>query len=634
MKSPISAQPLLPLIAAALLVAAIVGLGACHRRPTMTPAQAAYYADTLNRLQHSAYTDPTACLRQLEQLRSEGHAPQWKLDWVTATCHMAQQQRLLSVHYFEQALQSDSVQQTPRYYINLCRNLISEYIHLSRYDEALHYTRLLMQKADEVEQSGKVRTLAYQFLSRIYFSTGDTLSGLRAAHTAIQLARLQAEERDSNGQGYQARPLYDLAEQYNLLIAHSLRAGRLDEARAQLDTLTDINTRLSRLEFTPQRPDGIPRRVLDDLLYELYGLQATLCQQQGHASQVRQWAQRLEQPARQGNPHARARLIGLYTAAHRHADAIPLLQQQVQQQSRTDSFGTATRDAYRQLALSLRAIGRHEQAWQCMDRAIIISDTLNRRNNHNEILQTTALYENQEKAQRIAAQQAALRQQRIINITLGALAVLMAISLYLGYRLLSSTRRRNITMVKRIHEERHNSQNLEKRIREEQAHSQSLEASMQSQERRIDALMQALARRPLPPPGTMPVISLANTSERSAKRKNVTRHSPDIFNRLEKLLKEDQLFKQPQLKREDLMELLQTNKDTLNDTVQEYTGMSLILYLQNIRLDHAISLLESTNKSMEAIAQESGFPSVRSMQRYFKEKYDMSPLQYKKLQKK
>lgn len=634
MKSPISAQPLLPLIAAALLVAAIIALGACQRRPATTPAQALYYADTLARLQRAAYTDPDACLRQLEQLRSEGDAPQWKLDWVTATCHMAQQQRLLSVHYFEQALASDSVQQTPRYYINLCRNLISEYIHLSRYDQALHYTHLLMQKAGEVEQSGKVQGLAYQFLSRIYFSTGDTLSGLRAAHTAIQLARRQAEERASNGQGYQARPLYELAEQYNLLIAHSLRAGRLSEARAQLDTLTDINARLSRLEFTPQRPDGIPRRVLDDLLYELYGLQATLCQQQGHASQVRQWAQRLEQPARQGNPHARARLIGLYTAAHRHADAIPLLQQQVQQQSRTDSFGTATRDAYRQLALSLRAIGRHEQAWQCMDRAIIISDTLNRRNNHNEILQTTALYENQEKAQRIATQQAALRQQRIINITLGALAVLMAISLYLGYRLLSNTRRRNLTMVRRIHEERHNSQNLEKRIREEQAHSQSLEASMQSQDRRIEALMQALARRPLPPPGTMPVISLANPPERPAKRKNVTRNSPDIFNRLEKLLKEDQLFKQPQLKREDLMELLQTNKDTLNDTVQEYTGMSLILYLQNIRLDHAISLLESTDKSMEAIAQESGFPSVRSMQRYFKEKYDMSPLQYKKLQRK
>lgn len=610
MKKPIPAA-----LVAALLLGAVTLFGSCHRRTaTLTPAQVAYYTDTLNRLQRAAYTDPDGSLDRVDRLRDEGEAPTWKLDWVTATCHMVKKDRILAVHYFEQALASDSVQQNPHYYINLCRNLIEQCILLNRHEQALHYTRLFLERAEEMKRPDNVRALSYQFLSRIYLATGDTVSGLRAARTAIGFARRLAEERARRGADFQARPLYELAGQYGTLIACMLNTGRLAQAEAQIDTLADIDRRLEGLVFDKDsRPDGIPRNVVDDLRLELCGLRATLLLKQGKTAQARPWMDRLEEAADGGSRYASSRLAACYLDARRYADAVPLLRAQVEQLNRTEPYGNAALEACRQLTVALRSVGRQAEAWQYADRAAQIADTLGSRNNRNEVLQTTALYENKEKAARIASQQKELEQQRTLNLSLGALAVTLAVAIYLGYHTLRKTRRHNRAMAKRIHEETDANRRMAKRI---------------------DALMQSLVRRPLPPPGVTPVASLKTLTEQQPAGRSAGRNALELFNRLERLLKEEQLFKEQSLKREDLLERLGTNKDTLNSAVQQHAGKSVMAYLQSIRLEYAISLLEGTDKGVEEIAQEAGFVNVRSLQRAFKEEYNMTPTKYRGLMRK
>jgi AraC-like DNA-binding protein len=376
--------------------------------------------------------------------------------------------------------------------------------------------------------------------------------------------------------------------------------------------------------------------VLDALQYDVYSYKSTLCRLQGQSYEARQWAQRLSQPADEGDPYARGHLISLYLENQMPAAALPLLETQLQQDNHLDSFSENTRNTYRQLAEALRTTGHQQQAWECYDRAALITDTLNYRRRESESMQTAALYENEEKAMRIAAQQEELAQQRIIMGTLGIALLLLFACIYLGYRNLKAKRRSNRTMAERIQENRLTIRNQETRIAdqekciaeqekciaEQEMRFAEQEQKNQALEKRTVDLLQALKRRPLPPPGTTPVTP---ATEIPIQRKHLTRNAPELFTRFEKLLKEEQLFKEPNLRREHLLTRLQTNKDTLSDTVQAYTGMSLVNYIQHVRLDHAISLLENTDEIIANIATASGFTSTRGMQRAFQEKYNMSP---------
>lgn len=62
--------------------------------------------------------------------------------------------------------------------------------------------------------------------------------------------------------------------------------------------------------------------------------------------------------------------------------------------------------------------------------------------------------------------------------------------------------------------------------------------------------------------------------------------------------------------------------------------MGIITYLQSIRLNQAVGLLEDLDKDLDEVAQEAGFINARSMQRAFKEKYSMTPGQYRRMQAK
>ena len=64
---------------------------------------------------------------------------------------------------------------------------------------------------------------------------------------------------------------------------------------------------------------------------------------------------------------------------------------------------------------------------------------------------------------------------------------------------------------------------------------------------------------------------------------------------------------------------------------KEYTGMSLIEYIVNLRLDYATALLTQTNKSILDIALETGYSSVSFFIKIFRKKYGVTPMRYKKL---
>ncbi len=95
------------------------------------------------------------------------------------------------------------------------------------------------------------------------------------------------------------------------------------------------------------------------------------------------------------------------------------------------------------------------------------------------------------------------------------------------------------------------------------------------------------------------------------------------------LLKEKE-YRDPTLTRDNIIERLGTNKELFIDAFQYCFGMSFSEYVNSLRLKDSITLLEESDLTIEEISEKVGFGTVRTFQRQFQAKYNMSPKEYRK----
>ena len=90
-------------------------------------------------------------------------------------------------------------------------------------------------------------------------------------------------------------------------------------------------------------------------------------------------------------------------------------------------------------------------------------------------------------------------------------------------------------------------------------------------------------------------------------------------------------FSAPVLMREGLELILKDisyDKSYICRTFKKYMGCTMTEYLRNQRVDYAMSLLLTTNKTIAQICEEVGFESIPYFTASFKNKYALSPKQF------
>jgi two-component system response regulator YesN len=81
--------------------------------------------------------------------------------------------------------------------------------------------------------------------------------------------------------------------------------------------------------------------------------------------------------------------------------------------------------------------------------------------------------------------------------------------------------------------------------------------------------------------------------------------------------------------REDLANYVYLNPDYLTRLFKKQTGMTLIGYLQNVRIQYAKDLLMKTDLSVSKIAAQFGYSNFSHFTRAFKEITGVSPTEFK-----
>lgn len=103
-----------------------------------------------------------------------------------------------------------------------------------------------------------------------------------------------------------------------------------------------------------------------------------------------------------------------------------------------------------------------------------------------------------------------------------------------------------------------------------------------------------------------------------------------LFRKLDSYIRQNQLYLQPTISRSDLVRKLHINNTRFARIIKENTGTNLNGYLNELRLSHAIGLLkEHPEYTLKAIAEASGIHSMPTFHQLFKDKFDMTPAEFK-----
>ena len=112
-----------------------------------------------------------------------------------------------------------------------------------------------------------------------------------------------------------------------------------------------------------------------------------------------------------------------------------------------------------------------------------------------------------------------------------------------------------------------------------------------------------------------------------------TGRSSALFAKTEQRILEDKLFLNADLSRNELAKILNTNTVYLCDEIKRYTGLTFGEYINGLRLEHARELLREVSEvetSIMIIAVSSGFKSMRTFNRIFKERFGITPSEIRK----
>ena len=272
---------------------------------------------------------------------------------------------------------------------------------------------------------------------------------------------------------------------------------------------------------------------------------------------------------------------------------------------RNFSWGFPDMDLYRLMSKYYAATGDAKASAAYIDSTILRYNEYQKRYNISQIFQVEKkLYEAEKTATAAQLKIEKIEKQKYRNILI--LSFLVIILLIIFYTLYSRLRQQKI-------------RGLYRKIKEQDRLAEELEKMTLQYEQ----LAQSVSQTDNRPVETGRALSL-QTGEMQQQQ---------IVYRLRKYILDNQNDTKIDIDRDELAAALTTNRTTLSNAVKALTGKTLMEYVNLLRLEKARQLLDSHPKfTVEAVAEACGF-TYRTFYRLFKEHYNFSPAEYRRMGK-
>lgn len=564
---------------------------------------------TVQAIRNAALSDPDRALLLLDEAEKRESFPQYQIDWTRAQIYGGpKRMERMAAKWGKRVLENDSVLNNPQYYFNMCKNLIESMIATRDYEEAMKYARSMIDVIERSSNSTSNHHNAYWAIARVYRAMGDPGEAYTYMNEAIRFCREQIDIKRKREHPIVSDELKLLLYKQNLADWQQ-EDGRTADA---LKTTLSMQEEIERLR--PLKGGAFPHKIPDASFQAKEGIiagkLACLYVQAGQAGKGREWFEKLqENPLAGRNPDLVRLEIEYYKHTHEYGKLVGKAHQFADPTAYDDSIHEQRKEACLLLADAYRHLGKEGEANAFYETALSLADSLKRRDNENNALEMATLLETREKERQIEQQAEELKWHRTLTTVAGGILFLICVIFLLVVRHSRIVGRKNKLMA----------QQIELYL--------SYRTKLDTAQLRINQLEEMLAEQ-----------TKVNTDSKEEKEEKSTATLGDIneadrrsFEELDLKIRNERLFLDPNFSRDILLQLTPVGKNRISSLLQTFTGENFNGYINSLRLEYSLSLLKKFNHyTIEAIAMDSGFNNVRTYQRLFRDKYGMTPAEYKK----
>ena len=513
----------------------------------------------------------------------------------------------MAVKWAKRVLENDSVRNNPQYYFNMCGNLIESMIASHDYEEAMRYARSMIDMVDRSGGSDFNYHHSYWAMARVYRAMGNPDEAYKYMGEAIRCCREQIGIKQKRGHPIVSNELKLLLYELNLADWQQ-EDGQTADA---LKTVLSMQEEIERLR--PLKGGAFPHKIPDASFQAKEGIMAgklaCLYVLAGQDGKGREWFGKLqENPLASRNSDLIRLEIEYYKHTHEYGKLVGKAYRLADPAAYDDSIHEQRKEACLLLADAYRHLGKEGEANAFYETALLLADSLKRRDNENNALEMATLLETREKERQIERQAEELKWHRTLTTVAGGILFLICVIFLLVVRHSRIVGRKNKLMAQQIDS------------------YLSFRTKAETAQLKIKQLEEKLAKQT-----KTNTDSQKEEGKSAAIPEDINEADRRSFEELDLKIRNEQLFLDSNFSRNMLLQLTPVGKNRISSLLQTFTGENFNGYINSLRLEYSLSLLKKFNHyTIEAIAMDSGFNNVRTYQRLFRDKYGMTPAEYKK----
>lgn len=543
------------------------------------------------------FTDFGKARRIIERMREQEILEPYRLDIAEGDLYFNTGRYHQGLRYYRRALESDEVRKSDAEYMDVLHRMVSSYDCLHDEERQTEYTELLLGKARACNDAA-MEAVALFNMGKMLCYQEDKERGYGLIRDAIALME---------GTDYKYK--YDnLRYNYNTLLILLQRDGRLEEAAGVLDDLERVIG--SSSEGVPSI-GGLYEKEHKTLMAQRAVLYGQLKRYDEAERAYREWM-------RIGGAYTKDDylVIPYLMGQRRYDEAIRLCEPRERFLiEHGDTINYHMMSVKRMLGQAYQARGDFKRAAAYFEALAVLTDSLKRREQLSAAMDLAIAHDVHEKEQQLQATAARLRIHNILLVSALAIVLLLAVLLWRSLYYMYTIRRKNKAMVDTVAE------------------------LLSYKERLLYAAGQGAEFVPVPVTGDSDAGDGLGKDDKEADGGVQARAGEDgddrkamrLFEQLDRKINEQRLFLNPGLSREDLMRLINISKNQIAQVIQAGTGTNLAGYLNGLRMEYAARLLiRYPEYTVNAIAQDAGIPNLSSFHRLFKNRFGMTPSEFRK----
>ena len=539
------------------------------------------------------FSDFDKAERIMQELRKRKKLPDYKLDITEGDLYFNTGQYYRALKFYKRALESDSVRLDDNRTMEQTHRLISCYDCLHNEVKKAQYVDELMKKAKQCANK-EMQSVAMFNMGKMLYYQGNKEKGYDYMQRAADLM----EQTD-----YKYK--YDnLRYNYNTLLTFQELDRRSEEALRTLEALQAVVAGETGTE-TPM--EGLSEKEKK----AMYAHYAVVLFRLGRTQEAENYYQKFLSTAKDYTRDDY--LVMPYLFDRKRYDEVIRMNSAREKtfaaQGDTVTYHMTT--IKKSLGQAYEKKGDYRTAARYFKELAVLRDSIKGREQKSAALELATIYETHEKDLQLQKQEADAHTRNICLWTIGCIALLLGILLWLTVRYNLTIRLKNTAMVQTIEDllaYKKELENLRKELRQNEATAGNI------------SLPEAL-----PEVTEEPIVPVS--AEEVLPEKEVIENQR-LYWELDAIVTEQKLFLKD-IKRDDFAKLIGVNKNRFAKILQQNTNMPLPSYLNKKRMEYAASLLQTCPEyTIATIAKFCGV-SLSNFNKMFKSKYGMTPAEFR-----